>query len=69
MLLLNELNELVIAELWVLWTGVPACKTHESIFVIKLLKANRRKEHGALDKVSKRALHLRYSCSYQVSGA
>jgi len=29
---------------------------------------NRRKEHGALGKASQWALHLRYSCSYQVSG-
>jgi len=29
---------------------------------------NRCKEHGALGKASKWALHLRYSCSYQLSG-
>ena len=36
MLLLNESYELVSAELWILWTGVSACKTDKSMFLIIL---------------------------------
>jgi hypothetical protein len=58
----------VIAELWVLWTGVLACVTDRQYLGDQPFIETGRKEHGAIGKASKLALHLRYSCSYQVSG-
>jgi len=44
-----------------------ACRTDRQ-YLCEFFKANRYKEHGVLGKASKWALHLRQSCSYQVSG-
>jgi hypothetical protein len=69
MLLLNELYELESAELWIWWTGIPTGKTDRKYFCDRTFYADRRKEHGALGKASRWALHLTYFCLYQVSGA
>jgi len=59
----------VRAELWVLWTGVPACMTVRQHHCDKTFKETEGKENVALGKDSKWALNIRYSCSYQQSGA
>jgi len=68
MLLLSEVSELKGADLWVLWTHVPACRTAAQCLCDPTHNVKRRKNHSALDKASKWALYPRFACSYQVSG-
>jgi len=62
------LTELFNAELRILWTRVPTCKTERYYFCDPTFNAKKHKNRSALGKASKWALCLRFSCSSQVSG-
>jgi len=61
-------SELKGAELWVLWTRVPSCRTDGQCLCDPTYNVKRHKNHSSLGKASKWALYPRFPCSYQVSG-
>ena len=46
------------AELWILWTGIPTCRTDRQYLFNSTFNANGHEEHGALDKASKNKSYI-----------